>query len=286
MTTDSVPSLTFSQRTGIAEVPPQLKLGEISSELRRLIEYRILNEIDKRTIRGYNYPRLDDNGSRFATDLHVRHFKNSITSYKNDVTILTDLLTSIILRSNYSEVFDLIEFFLGHQHVSLDLNTNIASCFVEARAAYRIVSGKIVAVGSAEQANTFLLAIKNPSINTAARSHLINSSVLLKDGDWAGSVRESIHAVESVAVRFAPKAATLGKALQEIDKYSHLHAGLKSAFMKLYGYTSDQEGIRHANVFDSKTKVDETDAIFMLGACASLVSYLIARLYDIPASDI
>jgi hypothetical protein len=52
---------------------------------------------------------------------------------------------------------------------------------------------------------------------------------------------------------------------------------MKGAFQKLYGYTSDENGIRHASVFDPKAKVDETDALFMLGACASFVSYLLAR---------
>jgi hypothetical protein len=53
---------------------------------------------------------------------------------------------------------------------------------------------------------------------------------------------------------------------------------LKKAFGALYGYTSDKKtGIRHAKVFGVDEAVDETDALFMLGACASFVSYLISR---------
>jgi hypothetical protein len=42
-------------------------------------------------------------------------------------------------------------------------------------------------------------------------------------------------------------------------------------------YTSDEEGVRHALVFGDEAQVDEADALFMLGACASFVSYLLAR---------
>jgi hypothetical protein len=90
-------------------------------------------------------------------------------------------------------------------------------------------------------------------------------------------VRESIHAVEAVAVRLAPDTSTLGAALKVLEKRDHLHGGLKSAFEKLYGYSSDEAGVRHALVFSDEAKVDEADALFMLGACASFVSYLLAR---------
>lgn len=99
----------------------------------------------------------------------------------------------------------------------------------------------------------------------------------LHEGKWAGSVRESIHAVESVACELAPGKNTLGAALDAI-KIKDLHGGLKEAFEKLYGYASNEKGVRHALVFGgAEAKVDETDALFMLGACASFVSYLLAR---------
>ncbi len=54
------------------------------------------------------------------------------------------------------------------------------------------------------------------------------------------------------------------------DRDSYLtHDALKPAFHKLYGYSSDEEGVRHALVFGDEAQVDEADALFMLGACAS-----------------
>ena len=55
-----------------------------------------------------------------------------------------------------------------------------------------------------------------------------------------------------------------------------IHPALEAGFQKLYAYTSDEHGIRHALNRDG-ANVDEADAIFMLGACASFVSYLIGK---------
>ena len=70
---------------------------------------------------------------------------------------------------------------------------------------------------------------------------------------------------------------TLGSALAALEAKGNLHGALKTTFARLYGYTSDEEGVRHALVFSDEARVDEADALFMLGACASFVSYLLAR---------
>ena len=54
-----------------------------------------------------------------------------------------------------------------------------------------------------------------------------------------------------------------------------LHPALSSAFDKLYGYTSDEQGIRHA-LLDS-SNLQQEDAVFMLVSCSAFVSYLIAK---------
>jgi hypothetical protein len=40
-----------------------------------------------------------------------------------------------------------------------------------------------------------------------------------------------------------------------------------SLYLDLYGYTSDQKGIRHPLLDDGTADVDEADAMFMIGAC-------------------
>ena len=107
-----------------------------------------------------------------------------------------------------------------------------------------------------------------------AETHLKMAGELVNGGDWAGAVRESMNAVESVARQLAPKANTLVPALEALEKGGRLHPVLKEAYSKLYGYTSDEQGIRHSLMNNAESSVGRDEAVFMLGACASFTSYL------------
>ena len=68
----------------------------------------------------------------------------------------------------------------------------------------------------------------------------------------------------------------LSDALKEIEKKNGIHPSLKQGFIKLYAYTSDQGGIRHAEgLFESNVTFDE--AKYFLVSCSAFVNYLIAE---------
>jgi hypothetical protein len=90
------------------------------------------------------------------------------------------------------------------------------------------------------------------------------------------SVQESIHAVESVSRTLDPS-ADLFKALARLEQKISIYAAMKKGFTSLYGYASDENGIRHALLEAGEAKVDEADALFMIGACAAFVSYLLNK---------
>ena len=78
-----------------------------------------------------------------------------------------------------------------------------------------------------------------------------------------------------MARQLDPKASqTLAPALKSLERSGTLHPALKEAFTKLYGYTSDEQGIRHADLGQDSANVGMNEAVFMLGACASFSSYL------------
>jgi DNA-binding NtrC family response regulator len=104
---------------------------------------------------------------------------------------------------------------------------------------------------------------------------LRNASAELTAGDWPGAVRESIHAVEAAAKLIEQTADTLGPALAKLQTSIGLNPILKSAFGQLYGY-SCKDGARHALVFEAESTISERDALFMFGACAAFVGYLLS----------
>lgn len=271
--------LPFSQRTGLSEIPPQLRLGEVSSDLRRLLGYYFSLEIDRASRDGFESSYFPEGYNRVAMDFHVLFLKQNVDTYNNSPYGLNEQIQYGVSNLDIGPLFDLVEFFIRHPGCSDEMRSELAGAFETARAAYRVVGGQIVAIGSEEQAEAFVRAIRDADTqdSAATRRQLIAAALALRNSDWAGSVRESIHAVESTAIRLAPEAKELGPALSVLEKQGHLHGGLKAAFRSLYGYTSDEEGVRHALVFNEEAQVDEADALFMLGACSSFVSYLLSR---------
>ena len=111
---------------------------------------------------------------------------------------------------------------------------------------------------------------------SGAEVHLQQAAEHIHSRRYAESVKDSILAVESVARVIDPMAEkTLGPALKSLEKGGVIrHAALKEAFSKLYGYTNDEQGIRHALLDKTSPSVDIDEAMFMFGACASFAAYL------------
>jgi hypothetical protein len=143
------------------------------------------------------------------------------------------------------------------------------------RLAYRVFDEVVIApIGSDAERATIEQAFADLAATEyhGARTHLRKAAEQLTAGKFADSVRESIHAVEATARVLEPSAA-LSSALGRLEN----SAKIKHGFGNLYGYTSDEKGIRHPLLDDGTANVDEIDALFMIGACAAFVSYLINK---------
>ena len=109
-----------------------------------------------------------------------------------------------------------------------------------------------------------------------SREHLKSASAELSAGNFADSIRESVHAVESI-VRVLEPSDDLGKALAKLEAKAKMHGTPVSGFKSICGFSSDEQGIRHALLDKGAPAVDGVDAIFMLGACSAFVSCLINK---------
>lgn len=63
----------------------------------------------------------------------------------------------------------------------------------------------------------------------------------------------------------------------KLEGKANIHGSLKQGFVKIYGFTSNEQGIRHALLEKGAPDVDEADALFMIGACSAFVSYLVNK---------
>jgi hypothetical protein len=187
-------------------------------------------------------------------------------------------LKPLIMAGSYVQVLGFLQLVIRHRECPQNFADAINACLEVAHVAYRVVDETIVRIGSEAE----IEAIKRSFVDLAktefggARAHPRSAAEELTAGHYAGSVRESIHAVESVA-RVLEPSADLANALRDLEKSTTIHPAMKRGFLALYGYTGDKQGIRHAMLEANQPAVDETDALFMIGACAAFVSYMINK---------
>src|SRR5690606_9806988 len=125
-------------------------------------------------------------------------------------------------------------------------------------------------------------ALKNSLDNNFKGVHIHLSEALNKlsdktNPDYRNSIKESISAVESVCQQITgDKNSELGKALKKLKKILPIHGALEQGFIKIYGYTSDGDGIRHAMM--NENNLDQEDALYMLISCSSFTNYLMTKV--------
>lgn len=269
--------LTFGQAEGATPLPRQLELKEVSDELVARLWFYFKSTIESDCYRGW----LTDNSRRYdiLVRWHILHEHKPIDELSLVQDNVLAHVKSILYSRNYIIVFDFIQFIARLNKPPTNYNAFVSDALTSCRAAYRLIDNTIVPVASKEEADTVTNAfqdIANAEAN-GARVHLQDAASNLTAGKYADSVRHSISAVESVARLLSKNAKTLGPALTELEKQGALHTALKEGFNKLYGFTSDEEGIRHALLDKDAANVDEADALYMMGACAAFVSYLLNK---------
>ena len=180
-------------------------------------------------------------------------------------------------RIPWFEVFDFIEFLL-QQKSNEELPEILNKVLEKEFSGYRIVNNTVAQITNTIEINEISSAQQTPiqGINI----HLKSSLQLLSDKqnpNYRNSVKESISAVETMCKTITgDDNANLGGALEKVEKIMLLNSRMKEALYKLYSYTNDANGIRHA-FMNEKSPPDFADAKFMLVVCSAFVNYLIMK---------
>ena len=271
--------ITFSQRHGYESMPEPMHLEEISDDLRREIWNETRRLLLSRSSTGYFTSRMIYVIVRILGKLHGRAEDEIDIRYS---AVFRNFKLWIV-NSSFNGVLDLIELIL-YEIPDSKFATHIARAFEYHLAAYWLDLShrpyQFFPRSNKAQGETTRSAIETirASSMEGADTHLRQAATHINARQFADSITDSIHAVESVARTIDPKAKTLGPALDSLQKSGLLkHPALKEAFSKLYGYTSDEQGIRHALLDKGSPDVDLDEAMFMFGACASFAAYLVNK---------
>ena len=203
---------------------------------------------------------------------------NSIIKEKN----ATVLQKYIVESKEWYVIFDFIERYLSISKTDIanKMTKEFNRILEEEVSAYRIVDKQVVPITNESELATITEAKKTPyqSVNTNI-SKALDLFADRRNPDYENSIKESISAVESmccIITGMSGAGATLGKAIKKLkDKGVHIHSAMESAFTSLYGYTSDEGGIRHGSIDFSNAPSE--DAKFMLVSCSAFVNYLIEK---------
>lgn len=258
---------------GYIPVRTTLQVEEMDEELRRAIWNYLHMAIFRQG------GKINHSGNmNLYISICIKMFDITIDQIPSWVSSVAEMVKEGIFENEWHWVYDLLELIaVNTRGASEGLNRVLS----KGLSGYRIVGNQIVQITSDEEVQEIEQALKDSRTHalSGVRAHLESALQKLSDRqnpDYRNSIKESISAVESLVQRITgqPK-ASLGKALKKIEEHIPIHASLKAGLDKIYGYTSDSDGVRHA--MQDEASVDAEDAKFMLVTCSAFVNYLIAK---------
>lgn len=178
---------------------------------------------------------------------------------------------------NWYEVYDFLEFVfskIGDKTKEV-FEKSINLILEQENVPYRFINGRITPIIDREEILEIGKALTHEEKYKPARDHLEKALDLLSDRenpDYANSIKESISALESLVRIIKREKATFGQLIKELN----LHPAFKDALSKLYGWTSDEGGIRHGKTGES-LEPGLSEARFMLVLCSAFFNYLIEK---------
>lgn len=270
--------VSFSQAQGYEPLPQQLQPRELSHKAR----ISFWNAFYEEFIYAENTRLV-----QVIFHAHIHHFDGAMDEFPvvhylpdSDYEEYCALYKTHFLEGTFNEVFDTLLFLMRHTRCPKEFKTSIGVIFRDCHLAYVLDLTDVPTIYPAttpEEGKSIIDAVQelNDHGLNGARQHLSEATTLINQGHWANSIKESISAVESVAREIAPGTRNLGSALNQLGhrgmfEQHHLRNGLE----KLYEYTNEEGGIRHARLNEEASNVGQDEAVFMLGACASFASYL------------
>lgn len=273
--------MKFSERLGFKEMKTSIQLKSMDDDLRNglwnIFKIYFIDKIES-----------DFSDLKIFFDVLWHDFyKLPIDETPRQTNYKFKFIRDKYFEFQWFEVYDFIEFAANigikpedpyHFYAQIKYDEFIQGCnniMEKEISGYRFINKKISPITDTNEISEIEDAIKNTS-NSPVNIHLKAALDKLSDRknpDYRNSIKESISAIESISQLISndPK-AELGKALKILKDKINLHGSLEQGFIKIYGYTSDSNGIRHALL--EEPNVDFNDAKYMLVICSAFVNYL------------
>ncbi len=269
---------SFSQRYGYVE-EPSIQFESMSNSLRNRLWNKVYSvEFDADPFSKHNNDLtnieklMDSLGLTFVIPRTERERFLNVKKLKE---FLFD-------ETKWFLMYDFIEKYIAlfHKTYHKELSNEFNEILEDECSGYRVVKSLVVPITNEAE----IKAIEKASNTkfTSVNTHIEKGLALFsnrKNHDYENTIKEAISAVEAmccIITGMSGAQATLGTALKKLeDSGVHIHGAMKNAFSSLYGYASDENGIRHGGIDFTNAPVE--DAKYMLVSCSAFVNYLIEK---------
>jgi hypothetical protein len=274
---------SFSERMGLVTKKEIMQKDDIDQELRIALFNVFYTDYLE-----YMDPYLF---SALAKDIYISFLNKPSDEAPSAPDIVRNLIKNIFLRAQWNVVYDFIQFSLtsividSTRIIIGDLIDDFNRVLEQHMSFYRFINYIICPISSEEEISTINEAMNTPSNSfNSVKKHLNDALIKIsnrENPDYRNSIKESISAVECFCKIIAnDDNASLGKALELIKSKGSItiHPALNEAFNKLYGYTSNEKGIRHSfGLLDEENKLNFEEAKFMLVSCSAFINFLMVK---------
>jgi AbiJ N-terminal domain 4 len=266
--------MSFSDRMGITHPRAVLQIDSIDDDLRNGLWQACIEFHIRRFDRNYSE---DTFFKEIMRDLYINFFKKTSDTIPEAHDRNIHFLKAWFFQAEWWEVYNFIEHLLRWRDDGF--RTRVTFFLEREKSGYRILGQGLVSIVDTNEVASVSQAMSTSDSFAGAREHMQAAVRLFSkkpDPDYRNCIKEAISAIESVArvITDSPK-ATLGDALKKISEKMPIHPALREAMNKLYGYASDEGGIRHALLEESN--IDEAEAKFMIVACSAFVNFCVQR---------
>jgi hypothetical protein len=273
--------LTFAQREAGAAIPQQMQREEVSRALRVKLFDLLLMYLN--AAQSYDSSQGAVVTGWLNTVLEAAHtdlYEQMPDEYKRSMRHHTAHLKSLCKSGTFAEIYGFLEFVLRHPQCRSYVAGHLSHLLEETQAAFRIVDGDTFVPYSSDEEVAVVeaaLADLHGTKLAGVHAHYKAAVEALTSGDFAGSMRESHQAVESMT-KLLTGEGTLQDGVKVLAKKGLLHVTVQQGIEKIAAWTNAVAGIRHANKpGEAEPAVTEDDAVFLLGVCGAAISYLKRR---------
>lgn len=277
----------FSEAHGMGSCNTQMQIDDLDDRTRNILFNIISDSLSAQFDRYHNNSdsvyKKEDDLCRCIITLALAEKTDPDKHY--GVSDIIKITERILDGAVFNEVFDFLELLAKFRYNEYedrkrkDFYELIDLVFEREYVGYRFIDGRIVPITDENEIKSIEDACNNKF--DGVRVQIKKAVGFIADRehkDYKNCIKESILAVESIcSIIVGNEKATLGQAIKRLeDNGLVIHSALKSAFSNLYGYTSDEGGIRHSEgMFESDVTFEE--AKFMLVSCSAFVNYLTAN---------